>query len=260
MVVALGAVAVNAASAAIAWLADVVPGRRDPHGDRAGPVGSERIRTEIAAIDGVARATPIASFDLAFEGIARRRRRDRRLRLPRGRPADVPRRRPDGRARGARRGRLGDPARRAAARQLGVGVGDSHRRGDRRRAGRARGRGYRRAIVPGRRGRGRPRRLAGRHSAASRSRRRRLGRPLSPGRAATRLAGGRTTSRRSWRSTAAPVSSVAGRIGDALDRVFGLLDLLALAAVIVAGFGIVNTLSMDAGSGSASSACCARPA
>ena len=45
--------------------------------------------------------------------------------------------------------------------------------------------------------------------------------------------------------TAAPVSSVAGRIGDALDRVFGLLDLLALAAVVVAGFGIANTLSMD---------------
>ena len=34
-------------------------------------------------------------------------------------------------------------------------------------------------------------------------------------------------------------------MGDALDRVFGLLDLLALAAVVVAGLGIVNTLSMD---------------
>ena len=34
-------------------------------------------------------------------------------------------------------------------------------------------------------------------------------------------------------------------MGDALDRVFGLLDLLALAAVVIAALGIVNTLSMD---------------
>jgi putative ABC transport system permease protein len=45
--------------------------------------------------------------------------------------------------------------------------------------------------------------------------------------------------------TAAPISRVEGALGDALDRVFGLLDLLALAAVVVAGLGIVNTLSMD---------------
>ena len=36
-----------------------------------------------------------------------------------------------------------------------------------------------------------------------------------------------------------------GALGDALDRVFGLLDLLALAAVVIAALGIVNTLSMD---------------
>ncbi len=45
--------------------------------------------------------------------------------------------------------------------------------------------------------------------------------------------------------TASPVSRVEGALGDALDRVFGLLDLLALAAVVVASLGIVNTLSMD---------------
>ena len=44
--------------------------------------------------------------------------------------------------------------------------------------------------------------------------------------------------------TAAPVSRVEGAQGEALDGVFGLLDLLALAAVVVAGLGIVNTLSM----------------
>ena len=34
-------------------------------------------------------------------------------------------------------------------------------------------------------------------------------------------------------------------MGDALDRVFRLLDALALTAVLVAGLGMVNTLSMS---------------
>jgi len=45
--------------------------------------------------------------------------------------------------------------------------------------------------------------------------------------------------------TASPIARVEGAVADALDRVFGLLDLLALAAVLVAALGIVNTLSMD---------------
>jgi len=45
--------------------------------------------------------------------------------------------------------------------------------------------------------------------------------------------------------TAAPISRVAGAVADALDRLFGLLDLLALAAVVIASLGIVNTLSMN---------------
>ncbi len=50
--------------------------------------------------------------------------------------------------------------------------------------------------------------------------------------------------RRQLALTPAPISHVEGVLGDALDRVFGLLDLLALAAVVVAALGIVNTLSM----------------
>jgi putative ABC transport system permease protein len=38
---------------------------------------------------------------------------------------------------------------------------------------------------------------------------------------------------------------VEGALGDALDRVFGLLDLLAVAALVIAALGIVNTVSMD---------------
>ena len=45
--------------------------------------------------------------------------------------------------------------------------------------------------------------------------------------------------------TVAPVAEVGGAVGAALDRVFGLLDLLALASVVIAGLGIVNTMSMD---------------
>jgi putative ABC transport system permease protein len=45
--------------------------------------------------------------------------------------------------------------------------------------------------------------------------------------------------------TPAPISRVQGAVGDALDHLFSLLDLLALAAVVVAALGIVNTLSMD---------------
>jgi putative ABC transport system permease protein len=38
---------------------------------------------------------------------------------------------------------------------------------------------------------------------------------------------------------------ISGTVGDALDRIFGLLDALALIAVLVAGLGMVNTFSMS---------------
>jgi putative ABC transport system permease protein len=38
---------------------------------------------------------------------------------------------------------------------------------------------------------------------------------------------------------------VSGAVGDALDRIFRLLDALALIAVLIAGLGVVNTLSMS---------------
>ena len=42
-----------------------------------------------------------------------------------------------------------------------------------------------------------------------------------------------------------PLDRVQGTVGDALDRIFRLLDALALVAVLVAGLGMVNTLSMS---------------
>jgi putative ABC transport system permease protein len=43
----------------------------------------------------------------------------------------------------------------------------------------------------------------------------------------------------------APLASIQGAAGNALDHVFGLFDALAAIAVIVAGLGIVNTLTMS---------------
>jgi putative ABC transport system permease protein len=42
-----------------------------------------------------------------------------------------------------------------------------------------------------------------------------------------------------------PVGQIAGAVDDALGRVFGLFDALALVAVIVAALGIVNTLTVS---------------
>ena len=41
------------------------------------------------------------------------------------------------------------------------------------------------------------------------------------------------------------LDAVRGAIGDALGQVFGLFDALAIVAVLVAGLGIVNTLTMN---------------
>lgn len=42
-----------------------------------------------------------------------------------------------------------------------------------------------------------------------------------------------------------PLGRIQGAIGAALDRVFGLFDVLSLVAVVVASLGIVNTLTMN---------------
>ncbi len=68
-VVALGGVGQNARSTASAWVADVVPG--DVLVTSIRPVTSEEsIATDLAAVTGVRFASPIATFDLAIDGIA----------------------------------------------------------------------------------------------------------------------------------------------------------------------------------------------
>ena len=63
-----GPVATNARATANAWLSEVVPGDEVLTAIAPSPVGEDGLEHEIAAIDGVARATPIAAFDLAYAG------------------------------------------------------------------------------------------------------------------------------------------------------------------------------------------------
>jgi putative ABC transport system permease protein len=69
MIVAIGGVAQNARRAATAWLVDVVPGDEVVTSIR--PIAQGEGMTEIlGAVPGVERATPIATFDLAYGGLA----------------------------------------------------------------------------------------------------------------------------------------------------------------------------------------------
>ena len=68
MIVAIGSVAQNARQTAGSWLAAVIPGDEILTSIR--PVAlDEEVVTDLSAAEGVARVTPMATFDLAYEGI-----------------------------------------------------------------------------------------------------------------------------------------------------------------------------------------------
>jgi putative ABC transport system permease protein len=68
MVVAVGAVAHQSRLAAAAWLRDVIPGDELLTSIR--PVAlDEDVLADVAAVDGVARVSPIATFDVARDGV-----------------------------------------------------------------------------------------------------------------------------------------------------------------------------------------------
>ena len=243
MIVALGGVAQDARRAATAWIADVVPGDEVVTSIR--PIGpTSRSRPIWPPRPGVARVSPIATFEVAFRGVRLDAAAVVGARPPRRRPADVRRRRPDRRAQRPRRGRLGDrpgePRRRLGLRvgdELGFPVGGG-------RDGPAAGRRDRRPVDPGAVRRVDPRRLVGRDRRLRRQRRRCLRGPVRAGRdgratgpALAAVAGG-------YALEANPVDRIAGPSRDPA-RVFGLFDALALVAVIVAALGIVNTLTMN---------------
>jgi len=244
LVVAIGAVALDARRSASAWIEGVLPG--DVLLTTVTPValGDEGPVPDIAAIAGVERVSPLATFPLAYRGL--------RLDASAVSGADM-----------AADGRLtfvdGDRTAalealdaggavllpQAQAERLGLGVGDvmalaagSGETADLTIAG---------VVERGLPGRGGEAILVGWPDAGERFgvvRADVLAVRYAPGAAATAgpavegLAG-------SLGLQLVPLERVEGAITDALDRVFGLFDALALVAVVVAALGIVNTLTMD---------------
>ncbi|MBF8290431.1 MAG: hypothetical protein HW391_1399 [Chloroflexi bacterium] len=242
MVVALGWSAQAARNAATAWLTDVVPGEMIVTSIR--PVGlDEGVGETLAAVPGVRAVTPIATFNLAIRGI--------RLDAAAIVGADFL---ADGRLtfvsgdRGAALSALDQggaailPA--SVARRMSLGVGDSITLG----LGGGSTLGLRvvgvvERSVPGGTGEGI---LVGWSDATG---------PLRVAGAdvfAVRFADGASAAARSEVEAvaqtlalgASPLSRVQGAITDALGRVFGLFDALALVAILVAALGMVNTLTI----------------
>jgi putative ABC transport system permease protein len=242
MIVAIGTVAQNARRAAGAWLTGVIPGDEILTSIR--PVAlDEDVVTELREVDGVQRLTPIATFDLAYEGV--------RLDGAAVSGADLL---ADGRltfVAGSREslaaldagGTVILPA--GQADRLGLRVGDS--------MDFAIGEGQTKSLrvsgivertLPGRAG---ETVLVSWPDATG---------SFGVGGAdffAVRFAPGigpeaRLALEGLARQSALEPSTldrVQGAIADALDRVFSLFDALALVAVVVAALGIVNTLTMN---------------
>jgi putative ABC transport system permease protein len=241
MIVALGWSAQAARAAAFAWLEDVVPGDEIVTSIR--PISAdEEVEEELAAVPGVARVTPIASFDVAFRGV--------RLDAAAVVGSDLL---DDGRLTVLSGDRtalqaLDDggsailPA--AVAGRFGLAVGDtmeipvSASEHVDLRVG---------AIVerslPGTSGEailvGWPDAttslgVVGADAFAVR---------FLPGEEALTAPGLRATAR-SLALEANPIERIQGSVAEALARVFGVFDALAFVAVIVAALGIVNTLTM----------------
>ncbi len=243
MVVGLGTVAANARVAATAWLADVVPGDVLLTAITPEPPGPDGVLGELAAVDGVALATPLAGFDLAYAGT----RLD--AMAIRGRDFEA-----DGRLTFTAGDRAGALAAidaggavilpRARAEVMGVGVGDVIAVATTAGLVDLAVAGIVDRSFPGETGESV---LVGWSDATDRFGIRGADsfavRYVPGGAAAASVAVGDIARQRAL--TVAPITEVTGAVGSALDRVFGLLDLLALAAVVIAGLGIVNTLSMD---------------
>ena len=243
MVVALGSVAANARASATSWLAQVVPGDEIVTAIAPVPLDGDSAEQQLAAVDGVARVTPVASFGLAFGGA----RLD--ATAIRGTDFDA-----DGRLvfvagdRHAALAGLEDGGTvilpRSQAERLAVGVGDVIAVTTADGLMNLEVSGIVEHSFPGQAG---ETVLVGWSDALDR-----FGVVGADAFAvrfdpalATEGAAGVESVARELALTPAAISRVQGAVGDALDHLFSLLDLLALAAVVVAALGIVNTLSMD---------------
>jgi len=242
MVVAIGALALNARQAATAWLDEVVPGDEVVTSIRPAAL-DEGLQDELAAVEGVARVTPVATFELAHAGlrldaaaiVGADLLADGRLRFVAGDRVDALAALDAG-------GAVVLPE--ALASRLGVRLGDTLEvLGGSGGSAALRVVGIAARTLPGRSG---ETILVGWPDAP------RLG-VLGADFFAVRFAPGQAaTARPALESIARSLAlepntlaTVEGAIGSALGRVFGLFDALAILAVVMAGLGIVNTLTMN---------------
>ncbi len=242
MVVALGWSAQAARASAFAWLEDVVPGDEIVSSIR--PVGpDEPVEEALAGVPGVRSVTPIASFDLAFRGL----RVDAAAVVGADFLADGRLTMVDGdRSTALHALDAGDAAilPDGLAKTLELGVGDTmHIPVDGTRSVDLRVAAIVERSMPGTSGEAI---LVGWKDATEA-----LG-VLGADAYAVRFAPGAIeTARPALRATAEqfaleanPIERVQGAVAEALARVFGVFDALAIVAVIVAALGIVNTLTM----------------
>ena len=242
MVVALGWSAQAARASAFAWLDDVVPGDEIVTSIR--PIGpDEPVEAALAGVPGVSSITPIASFDLAFRGmrvdaaavVGADFLADGRLTMLAGDRSMALHALDTGGA-----AILPD----GLATTLGLGVGDTmHIPVDGTRSIDLTVAGVVERSMPGTSGEAI---LVGWKDATET-----LG-VLGADAYAVRFAPGAIeTARPALRETARvfaleanPIERVQGAVAEALARVFGVFDAVAIVAVIVAALGIVNTLTM----------------
>ena len=242
MVVALGWSAQAARASAFAWLEDVVPGDEIVTSIR--PIGpDEPIEAALAGVPGVSSVTPIASFDLAFRGmrvdaaavVGADFLADGRLTMVAGDRSPALHALDDG-------GAAILPA--GLARTLGLGLGDTmHIPVDGTRSVDLTVAAIVERSVPGTSGEAI---LVGWKDATAT-----LG-VLGADAYAVRFAPSAVeTARPALREAARefaleanPIERVQGAVAEALARVFGVFDALAIVAVLVAALGIVNTLTM----------------
>jgi putative ABC transport system permease protein len=242
MIVALGWSAQAARAAASAWLEDVVPGDEVVTSIR--PIApDEEIQQELAAVPGVQRVSPIATFVVAFRGM--------RLDAAAVAGSDFI---ADGRLTTVSGDRLAAlqaidaggaaivPA--AVADRLSLAVGDTmHIPVDAVRAVDLRVAAIVERSLPGTSGEAI---LVGWNDATAS-----LGVHGADAFAVRFVPGAETQAAPALRATAQslaleanPVERIQGAVAEALARVFGVFDALAFVAVIVAALGIVNTLTM----------------
>lgn len=242
MVVALGWSAQAARASAFAWLDDVVPGDELVSSIR--PVGAdEPVREALAAVPGVARVTPIASFDLAFRGmridaaavVGADFLADGRLTMVGGdRAAALTALDAGGSA--ILPAALADRLNLHVGEVMRIPIGSDHQLEltvaaivERSMPG-----STGEAVLVGWKDATESLGVLGADAFAVR---------FAPGSAAT-AAPALAETARTFALEANPIERVQGAIADALARVFSVFDALAIVAVIVAALGIMNTLTM----------------